>query len=164
MLKKLYKIKHLRDKSILKGRSQQKKLDEEIIKNIKNENKKEIYKLQENFKKNILEIRAQERKNYEPRIKELNNEIARLFQEKIDNKEYYSAILQYGVTMEETGAQAADFFQRARLKITEFMNYFKSAEQSYGEAIRLIDSGKSKITYAQNLIEQEKPKLLKGIK
>jgi hypothetical protein len=160
----LYRIYHLKHKALLKGRNQQKKLDEEIINKINLEHKKEILKLQNDSSKTLLDVREQEKRHYEPIIKELRNEISALHQKELDNKEYYMSIMQYGMVMEETGEQAADLFQRAKLKITEFMNYFKCAELSYGEAIQFIDKGKSKVEYAQNLIQKEKPKLLKGIK
>ena len=44
------------------------------------------------------------------------------------------------------------------------MNYMTSAEKAYSEAVQLINIGKAKIEYAQNQIEKERPKLLKGLK
>lgn len=169
---KLFKIKHIRDKAILKGRRLQKALDDKLIDVLKKDHENMVTKLQADHERALSLIRKQEKNFFEPLVKQLNEEIARLQQNIIDNKVYYSAILDYGLVMEETGAQASDLFRRAQLKIIEadkhlrviVSDHMKSAENIYAEAMQLIDMGKSKIENTQNLIEKEKPKLIRSLK
>lgn len=181
-----FKTKHIKREAKLKGKAQQKALDDKYILQLKEVHKKEIEELRKQFNKelqekelqkreeiaklqmdhrdNILIIREQEKSYYQPLIKEKNNEIVNLQNDKLDNKKYYESILNYGIMLEDNSVQAMDIFQRAKMRITEFMNYLTSAEKAYGEAMQLIETGKDKIEYTQVQIEKERPKLLKRIK
>jgi hypothetical protein len=151
-------------KELLKEIEKLRGLEESRFKEMVDHYKNEINRLQSEHKDNILEIRKQEKDYYNPLLSEKNNEIVHLQSDKMENKKYYENILNYGIMMENSSAQAIDIFQRAEMKITEFMNYMKSAEKVYGEAIQLINTGKAKIEYTQTQIEKERPKLLKGLK
>lgn len=181
----LLRMLHIRDKAILKGRRQQKKLDDVIIEQIRKtceeekedqrkliikawdvkvkQLEKQIIKLQEEHKKEIAYIREQERNKYEPRLEEAKREISRLNEEDNKRRNHYNSILQYGIMMERTGEKAIDKFNRAGIKLNDFMSYLKTAENIFGEVVKLIDSGQTDVEYAQTVMEKEKPKLLKGL-
>lgn len=182
---RLFKIFHIRDKAILKGRREQKKLDEKLIAKIRqeceeekvkareeakqeglnkiNELKNKMTELQKEHADELASIREQERNKFEPRLSDLRNEVFRLNEEYNKKKSHYNSILQYGIMMERTGEKAIDKFNRASLKLQDFMNYLKTAEQIFGEVVKLIDSGQSDVESAQYVIEKEKPQLLKGL-
>lgn len=163
-LRKIYSIKR---KAMLLGMKKQRKMDEKEFsineERIKSECDNKIEKANKKYQETISEIRKEEKNYYEPLVKELKNKIADSQKRWNDSKDYFNAITQYGIKMEETGEQAADQFQRASIKLTEFMGYIKSAEKSYGEVLKHIDTGKSKIEYAQVSTEKTKEKISREI-
>jgi hypothetical protein len=181
-----FKLIHIKRKAKLKGKEEQKILDDKYIDQLKESHNLELKNLEEKFlkelnekisyyqnevsrlqsehKKDILEIRKQEKDYYEPLLKEKNNEITNLQMDKIENKKYYDDILNYGLMLEDNSNQTMDIFQRAKMKITQFLNYITNAEKAYSEAIQLIETGKGKIEFTQTQIEKQRPKLLKGMK
>jgi hypothetical protein len=159
-----FRVFDLRDKAILKGREKQRDLDQSYIKKLLALHSHDTKLLQEQHYQELINVREREKKSNKSIINELNDELAQLHEEKLKDRKYYNSILQYGIEMEEAGNVAADYFERAKIKMNECMRYFKIGTQFYGEATQLMDMGKSQIIKVQEKISQEKPKLLRRLK
>lgn len=182
---KFFKVIHLRDRALLKGRREQKKLDEKLISQIRQEIndekesirtleannweskvrslEKQISEIQEEYSKELYSIRERERNNYEPKLKEARLEIARLNEEDAKRRSQYHAMLQYNIMVERTGEKITDKFNRAGIKLKDFINYLRTAENVFREVTQIIDSCQSDVEATQRVIEKDKPKLLRGL-
>jgi hypothetical protein len=125
--------------------------------------KKEIDRIIKNHEIAIASIRNQEKRHYEPIIVERNNEIARLNEEKNENRKYSKSILDYGIAMESSGERAAGLFSRAQAKVKEATEFASQSQAKFAEAMQLVDRGNACVETIQATVGKSTPRLLKNM-
>jgi|WetSurMetagenome_2_1015567.scaffolds.fasta_scaffold00534_7 hypothetical protein len=167
-------IKNMIDSNV-KETERLKENHDKILKNMINSQEKEIEKINENHqleikrlqnqnKIEVSAIRNQVQHHYEPLLRERNEEIARLNEEKIEQKKYYKNILDYGIAMETSGERAAGMFTRAQSKVKDAMELAMACTSVFTDAMKLVDRGNACVESIQMTVGKTTPRLLRKIK
>lgn len=163
-MKILLRIIAMKKRAVIHGRKLQLREDNNLIKKIDTNHKTEIQNMEIRHNNDISEIRNQTRKHYEKIIEERNKEIKNLYNEARDKEKKFVEGANYLRAMTEAVEQAADFFNRANIKMKSALEHGNCTEILHAEMVKNAERGKDKIEYVKNSQRKVLPDLIDDIR